>query len=105
MSNVPVLNHVALTVDKAILEGDKREDLKDFLGEVFDWEEIRQLRIDGKRLVFRLYRRGQFLYLVSGGDTSVIGRADHFGIEVPDLATLEKMVGKAKDAPEKAPRR
>ncbi|MCH8194743.1 MAG: hypothetical protein IIB12_01570 [Chloroflexi bacterium] len=66
MTTTAVLNHVALSVDKELLDGPKRDLLKDFFSSVFGWEEIPQLTNDGKRLVFRLYRRGQFLYLISG---------------------------------------
>ncbi|MBI3743804.1 MAG: hypothetical protein HY261_05885 [Chloroflexi bacterium] len=51
---------------------------------------------DGKRLVLRLYRRGQFLYLISGSKVSWLNTPDHFGIEVYDKATLDSMIGKAK---------
>ncbi len=102
-SATPALNHVALTVDQAILKGPKREALKDFLGSVFGWEEIPQLTNDGKRLVFRLYRRGQFLYLVSGKRPSELQGADHFGIEVSNRATLNRMVAAAKRFKKKDP--
>lgn len=96
MEQNPVLNHVALTVDRELLQGPKRQALKDFYGSVFGWEEIPQLTNDGRRLVFRLYRRGQFLYLISGSRPSSLERADHFGIEVRDKASLEQMIGRAK---------
>ena len=96
-TSTPVLNHVALTVDKALLDGEKREALKDFLGSVFGWEEIPQLTNDGKRLVFRLYKRGQFLYLVTGPKASEVGPGDHFGIQVNTQDEIERMVQAAKE--------
>ncbi|MEE9284711.1 MAG: VOC family protein [Dehalococcoidia bacterium] len=101
MRSVPVLNHVALTVDASLLEGPKREALKDFYGAVFGWEESPQMTIDGERLVFRLYRRGQFLQLVSGAQPRVAGERDHFGIEVGSKATLEEMIARAREFKEK----
>ncbi|MCH7552634.1 MAG: hypothetical protein IIC82_01355, partial [Chloroflexi bacterium] len=95
--DTPVINHVALTVDNEVLQdGSKRESLKDFLTTVFGWEVIPQLTIDDKRLVFRMYRRGQFLYLVTGQKASECGPADHFGIEVGTLTEIERMVSAAK---------
>ncbi len=97
MTTTPVLNHVALSVDKELLDGPKRDLLKDFFSSVFGWEEIPQLTNDGKRLVFRLYRRGQFLYLISGDPPSKLNTPDHFGIEVHDKETLDRMIAKAKE--------
>ena len=34
MTTTPVLNHVALSVDKELLDGPKRESLKDFFSSV-----------------------------------------------------------------------
>ncbi len=101
MTTTPVLNHVALSVDKELLNGPKRESLKDFFSSVFGWEEIPQLTDDGERLVFRLYRRGQFLYLISGDPPSKFNAPDHFGIEVPDKASLDRMIANAKEFKEK----
>lgn len=97
MTTTPVLNHVALSVDKELLDGPKRESLKDFFSSVFGWEEIPQLTDDGSRLVFRLYRRGQFLYLIAGNPPSKLNTPDHFGIEVHDKETLDRMIAKAKE--------
>lgn len=93
----PAINHVALTVDAAILQGPKREALKDFMKKVFDWEEIPVLTIDAKRLVFRIYRSGQFLYLISGNEPSKLQGADHFGIQVYERETLDRMVAAMKE--------
>src|SRR5581483_990395 len=60
----PRINHVALTIDKTLLDGEGRAKLIDFYSSVFGWEPIPQLTIDGRRLVFRMYEKGQFLYLI-----------------------------------------
>jgi hypothetical protein len=88
----PRINHVALTIDKKLLDGEGRDKLVDFYSEVFGWEVIPQLTIDGRRLVFRMYERGQFLYLISGAKPSVLGQPDHFGIQVDTKEEMDQMV-------------
>lgn len=97
MRGKPVMNHVALTVDESLLQGEKRERLKEFYGQVFGWTEIKQMTKDGKLFVFSLYRSGQFLYLLSGPKPSVMAGPDHFGIEVQTRKELDAMVARAKE--------
>jgi hypothetical protein len=88
----PRINHVALSVDKALLDGEGRGKLIDFYTSVFGWEPIPQLTIDGRRLVFRLYEKGQFLYLITGQNPSVLAKPDHFGIQVDTKEEMDQMV-------------
>ncbi|MBM4405395.1 MAG: hypothetical protein FJ039_04315 [Chloroflexi bacterium] len=92
----PDINHVALTVERRILTGEGREELKHFLGEVFGWKPLDYLTIDGKRLVFHLYQMTQLLYLVSGPTPAIAPSGDHFGIRVYERETIDKMAASAR---------
>ena len=90
------INHVALTVAPDLLEGAGREAFKEFVGEVFQWQELPEMTVDAKRLVFRMSRPHQYLFLVAGAKPSVMGEPDHFGVVVEDKETLHRIFASAK---------
>ncbi len=93
----PNINHVTVTVDPSLLQGDKLEKLRDFCENVLDWKEEKQWTEIGKHLVFRLYHRGHFLNLLGGKPRVVEGLHDHIGIEIYTREDLEYFNKKAKE--------
>jgi hypothetical protein len=95
-NDAPVYNHVALTMQRELLEEPRRTDLIEFYHDVYGWEVAPAMTVDGRRLVFRMYRRGQFLFLIGSDDYSQIRPADHFGIQVGSLDAMRSMIAKAR---------
>jgi hypothetical protein len=92
----PDINHVALTVERGVLQGAGRDDITRFLGDVFGWKVLDYLTIDGKRLVFHMYQMTQLLYLVSGAKPASAPSGDHFGIRVYERETIDRMAAAAR---------
>lgn len=90
----PVFNHVAMSVEPSLLEPEGRKELLDFYGEVFGWEEMPTMSVDGECLVMRAHSNEQFVYLVADENPMRCPTTDHFGMSVrtPDelYATLER---------------
>ena len=96
MVPLPAINHFGQGVDPDILKGPKRDLLRDFYQDVFGWEEMPQWSNDEK-VVFQMYRRGQFVNLLAGpAGTEQVGH-NHMGIQVPDKAMMEAVLLKARD--------
>jgi hypothetical protein len=93
----PILNHVALTVPRALL-GDtpQRRNLLEFYESVFGWRAIDLMAVEGERVVMHLQQLTHFLYLVGGDDPTTCLPGDHFGIEVYERETLEGMAARAQ---------
>ena len=92
---LPAINHFGQGVDPDILKGPKRDLLRDFSQDVFGWKEMPQWSNDEK-VVFQMYRRGQFLNLLAGPEgTEQVGH-NHMGIQVPDRAMMEDIMLKAR---------
>jgi hypothetical protein len=93
----PILNHVAISVDAAVLDEEGRAALVDFYGEVFGWVEGDNSTENGNPLILYTGELRQFLYLLPA--TGAFLRApplDHFGLEVPTLDGLKAIVDRAK---------
>jgi hypothetical protein len=79
----PILNHVALTVPRALVsDTPARCNLLDFYENVFGWRAIDLMAIEGERVVLHLHQLTHFLYLVGGDRPTAALPGDHFGIEV-----------------------
>jgi hypothetical protein len=93
----PILNHVALTVPRALL-GDtpQRRNLLEFYESVFGWRAIDLMTIEGERVVLHLHHLTHFLYLVGGDTPTTALPGDHFGIEVYERETLDAILARAK---------
>jgi hypothetical protein len=90
----PVFNHVAMSVERTLLEPEGRAALLDFYGEVFGWGEMPTMSVDGESLVMRAHSNEQFVFLVAGSDPRRCPTTDHVGMSVttPDelYATHER---------------
>ncbi len=93
----PILNHVAISVDAAVLDQKGRAALIDFYGEVFGWVEGDNSTEQGNPLIMYTGTLRQFLYLLPAtGDFLRAPRLDHFGLEVPTLDELVAILNRAK---------
>ena len=64
MSTHPTLNHVAISMDPAVLDDDGRRDVLAFYGEVFGWTEGDNTGEEGNPLILYTGAFGQFVYLL-----------------------------------------
>ena len=94
----PVINHVAITVDAAVLDEAGRAALLEFYGEVFGWTEGDNSTEQGNPLILYTGEMRQYLYLLPGSDEFLrTPRLDHFGLEVASRHELVDILERAKD--------
>ncbi len=101
----PVFNHVAISVDAAVLDDAGRADLIDFFGEVFGWAEGDNSTEAGNPLILYTGEMRQFLYLLPAtGQFLQAPRLDHFGLEISSAGELRDILDRAKAYRAKDPR-
>lgn len=93
---LPRLNHVAFTMDRALLDDAGRDEIKDFYGEVFGWTEGDNSMESGNPLILYTGEFAQFVYLLPGDEPMVCPRLDHFGFQVATKEELQEIVDRAK---------
>jgi len=96
-SGPPRLNHVAISMDPALLDDAGRVELLDFYGEVFGWTEGDNTGEIGNPLIMYTGAFGQFVYLLPGDPYLTAPAMDHFGLQVSTLPELEAIVERAKN--------
>jgi hypothetical protein len=100
MSDTPRLNHVAMSMDPAVLDEQGRADVLAFYGEVFGWTEGDNTGETGNPLILMTGAFGEFVYLLPGdpetGEHMVTPSLDHFGYMVKSLDELRAIIGRAK---------
>jgi catechol 2,3-dioxygenase-like lactoylglutathione lyase family enzyme len=92
----PTLNHVAISMDPALLEDAGRAELLDFYGDVFGWTEGDNTGEAGNPLILYTGAFAQFVYLLPGDPYLQAPAMDHFGVQVASLEQLQAIVDKAK---------
>lgn len=92
----PRLNHVAITVDPALLDDRGRAELLAFYGDVFGWYEGDNTGEEGNPLILYTGTFGQFVYLLPGTPWLHAPGLDHFGLQVATLDELHAIVARAK---------
>jgi hypothetical protein len=92
----PRLNHVALSLDPAVLDDAGRAEILDFYGEVFGWTEGDNSGESGNPLILYTGVFAQFIYLLPADPFVVAPALDHFGLQVDTVEDLEAIVGRAK---------
>jgi hypothetical protein len=96
----PTLNHVALSMDPAVLDEQGRADVLAFYGEVFGWTEGDNTGEAGNPLILYTGAFGQFVYLLPGdpqtGEFMRTPPLDHFGLQVPTLEVLRETLERAR---------
>jgi catechol 2,3-dioxygenase-like lactoylglutathione lyase family enzyme len=100
----PRLNHVAISVDPAVLDEEGRSTVLDFYGDVFGWTEGDNTGESGNPLILYTGAPIQFIYLLPADPFLVAPSLDHFGLEVASEAELEEIVDRARAYGEGDPR-
>jgi hypothetical protein len=96
-SFVPRLNHVAISVDAAVMDEQGRADLLRFFSEVFGWIEGDNSTEKGNPLILYTGSLGQFLYLLPAQDEFMVTpNMDHFGLEVSSKEALAEILERAE---------
>ena len=78
----PPLNHVAISMDPAVLDEQGRREILDFYGEVFGWTEGDNTGEKGNPLILYTGTFAQFVYLLPADPPLVAPSLDHFGLQV-----------------------
>ncbi len=92
----PHFNHVAMSLDPAMLDGAVKEQLIGFYSDVFGWNHLEMMDIAGKRLVFHTYSLEQFVFLHGEADPMRCPRMDHYGFSVGTEGELDEILAAAK---------
>lgn len=96
MTGRPTLNHVAISMDPAVLDERGRAAVLAFYGEVFGWTEGDNTGEDGNPLILYTGAFGQFVYLLPADPPLTAPPLDHFGLQVETLDGLLAIVERAK---------
>jgi hypothetical protein len=91
----PTLNHVAISMDRAVLDERGRADILAFYGEVFGWTEGDNTGEVGNPLILYTGAFGQFVYLLPSDEPLCAPALDHFGVQVHALDELHAIVERA----------
>lgn len=92
----PTLNHIAMTMDPALLDDTGRAELLDFYGEVFGWTEGDNSGERGNPLILLTGVFGQFIYLLPGDPALDAPAMDHFGMMVETEQELDEILARAE---------
>ncbi len=92
----PRLNHVAISIDPAVLDEAGRKDVIGFYGDVFGWREGDNTGEKGNPLILYTGTFGQFVYLLPAVPPLVAPPLDHFGLEVATRDEIATYVDRAK---------
>ncbi|SRR5260221_1778968 len=96
MNRRPTLNHVAISMDPAVLDPRGRAEVLDFYGAVFGWTESDNSGEAGNPLILYTGALGQFVYLLPADPPLTAPPLDHFGLQVDTLAELQAIVEQAQ---------
>ena len=96
-SFTPRLNHIAISVDPAVMDDKGRKEILDFYGEVFGWTEGDNSGEKGNPLILYTGTFAQFVYLLPGDPFLTAPRLDHFGLQVATHDELVAHVERAAD--------
>ena len=96
MTGRPTLNHVAISMDPALLDERGRADVLAFYGEVFGWTEGDNTGEEGNPLILYTGAFGQFVYLLPADPPLTAPPLDHFGLMVETLDELRVIVERAR---------
>ncbi len=93
----PRINHVAISVDAAVMDDEGREALLDFFSAVFGWVEGDNSTEKGNPLILYTGTLGQFVYLLPAQDEFMVTpNMDHFGMEVSSKQELLEILDRAR---------
>jgi hypothetical protein len=102
LSFAPRINHVAISVDAAVLNDEGRAALLDFFAEIFGWTEGDNSTEKGNPLIIYTGALRQFLYLLPSTDQFMVApNMDHFGMEVSSKDELVDILERVRAYQEK----
>jgi hypothetical protein len=94
----PVINHLAISVDAAVLDEAGRAALIDFFGTVFGWVEGDNSTEQGNPLILYTGEMRQYLYLLPAESGFLTAPPlDHFGLELSSVEDLVALLDRAKE--------
>jgi len=96
MSARPTLNHVAISMEPALLDDRGRAEILAFYGEVFGWTEGDNTGEEGNPLILYTGAFGQFVYLLPAEPPLTAPPLDHFGLLVETLGEFREILSRAK---------
>lgn len=91
----PRFNHVALSVDPALLDADGRSAIAEFYGDLLGAVEYPEMTRDKAQLVLGVHTHEQFIYIVGNASPMKAPAADHFGLSVSTVADFEEVARRA----------
>jgi len=92
----PTLNHIAITMDPALLDDAGRAEILDFYGDVFGWTEGDNSTETGNPLILLTGVFGHFVYLLPGDSPLQAPAMDHVGLMVETEDELDAILGRAR---------
>jgi hypothetical protein len=92
----PRLNHVAISMDPAVLDARGRADVLAFYGDVFGWTEGDNTGEVGNPLILYTGAFGQFVYLLPADPALQAPPLDHFGLQVSSIDEINDIVARAQ---------
>lgn len=92
----PRLNHVAISVDPAVLDTRGRADVLAFYGDVFGWTEGDNSGEKGDPLILNTGTFAQFVYLLPATPAMQAPPLDHFGLQVSSVGEIDTIVERAQ---------
>ena len=94
----PRINHIAFTVDAALLDRAGRAAVLDFFSEVFGWTEGDNRTEQGNPLILYTGEWRQYVYLLPSSDSYLVAPPlDHIGLEVDSIASMEAILDRARN--------
>lgn len=93
---IPRFNHVAISVDPALLSAAGQKELLGFYEEVFGWGEMPTMSREDELLVLRVHSNEQFVYLHGSPNPMRCPTTDHFGLSVSTPEELDAVAEKAR---------
>ena len=103
----PRFNHIAVSVERDLLDEAGRRDIVAFYGDLLGAAEHAEMTVDRARLVLGLHTHEQFFFIVGNDEPMRAPVGDHVGVSVSTLADFNEVARRAaavavEDAPGRA---
>jgi hypothetical protein len=85
-----------MSMPPSSLDQEGRDAITAFYGDVFGFEEYKELTKDQHMLVLRAHHHEQFVFLIAEPDPMKAPRLDHFGISVASLDDFNEVLSRAR---------
>ena len=91
------LTHVAVTVPRALLVGNQRDELLEFYSKVFGWTENPNLAIPAERIFLRAPSDSQYLTIRGSDEPMATPGYEHLGVSVYSEASVRELHDRAAE--------